>query len=95
MVDYTWNRGAMLVDLAWYRETFGDHQVDFFDLYLKEGRRPRGGAWHGWRRWGQNAVLFVVTRQTMLDEIVQSGCAASIAWPTPRSASSAWWPCWA
>jgi putative ABC transport system permease protein len=35
IVDYTWNRGAILVSREWYREEFKDHQVDIFDVYLK------------------------------------------------------------
>jgi putative ABC transport system permease protein len=35
VVDYTWNRGTILVSREWFRRTFRDHQVDIFDVYLK------------------------------------------------------------
>lgn len=37
VVDYTWNRGTILIDRGWFKEAFGDHQVDVFDLFLKPG----------------------------------------------------------
>ena len=35
--DYTWNRGAIIVDRAWFRKNFGDDQVDVYDIWLKPG----------------------------------------------------------
>ena len=37
VVDYSYNRGTVLVDYAWYSEEFADHQADVFDVYLKPG----------------------------------------------------------
>jgi putative ABC transport system permease protein len=39
VVDYTWNRGTIIVNRAWYRERFRDPLVDIADVYLK---RPGG-----------------------------------------------------
>jgi putative ABC transport system permease protein len=35
--DYTWNRGTIIVDRAWFREAFADDQVDVYDLWLRPG----------------------------------------------------------
>ena len=37
MVDYTWNRGTILVDRAWFSKVFGDDLVDIWDVYLRPG----------------------------------------------------------
>ena len=36
IVDYTWNRGTILVDRDWYCKEYPDRQVDIFDVYLKQ-----------------------------------------------------------
>jgi putative ABC transport system permease protein len=38
--DYTWNRGALIVDRSWFCKNFGDDQVDVYDLWLKPGVNP-------------------------------------------------------
>ncbi len=43
MVDYTWNRGTILVDRAWYRKVFGDDLVDIWDVYLRPDANPAAG----------------------------------------------------
>jgi putative ABC transport system permease protein len=35
--DYTWNRGSLIVDRAWFREKFDDVQVDVYDVWLRPG----------------------------------------------------------
>src|SRR5262249_30352143 len=40
VLDYTWNRGTIMVDRRWYRQAFADPQVDLWDLYLKPGSDP-------------------------------------------------------
>jgi putative ABC transport system permease protein len=67
IVDYTWNRGTVVVDRAWYAEEFGDTQVDVFDVYLKPGAdaaavqadlsRPDG--------WARKEAVFVATRDEL------------------------------
>jgi putative ABC transport system permease protein len=37
MVDYSWNRGAVLMDRAQFRKHFDDDLVDVFDVYLRPG----------------------------------------------------------
>ncbi len=44
VVDYTWNRGSILVDRRWYREQFRDRQVNVFDIYLKHPSRQTPGS---------------------------------------------------
>jgi putative ABC transport system permease protein len=34
-VDYTWNRGTVIVDREWYRREFRDDTVDVYDVFLK------------------------------------------------------------
>ena len=34
VLDYTWNRGTILVNRQWYREQFRDHQVNICDVYM-------------------------------------------------------------
>jgi putative ABC transport system permease protein len=38
--DYTWNRGTILVDRAWFRDRFADDQVDIYDVWLRPGADP-------------------------------------------------------
>jgi putative ABC transport system permease protein len=40
VVDYTWNRGTVVVDRGWYREHFADHRVDVLDVWLEPGTDP-------------------------------------------------------
>jgi putative ABC transport system permease protein len=40
ILDYTWNRGTILVDRTWYRRVFADPQVDILDVFLKPGADP-------------------------------------------------------
>jgi putative ABC transport system permease protein len=40
VVDYSWNRGALIMDLGRYRERFADPFVDLIDVYLKPGTDP-------------------------------------------------------
>jgi putative ABC transport system permease protein len=35
--DYTWNRGALIVDRSWFCKNYDDDQVDVYDLWLKPG----------------------------------------------------------
>jgi putative ABC transport system permease protein len=35
--DYTWNRGALIVDRAWFRSAYADQQVDVYDVWLRPG----------------------------------------------------------
>jgi hypothetical protein len=37
IVDYTWNRGTILVNREWYRKDFADQQIDILDVFLEPG----------------------------------------------------------
>ena len=71
VVDYTWQRGTLLVDRAWYAREFADDQVDVFEVYLRGGvdgeafqkELTKDGGWAG-----RNAV-FVARRQQLRDAI--------------------------
>ena len=43
VVDYSWNRGTIIVDRRWYREQYHDAQVNVFDIYLRPGSDARSG----------------------------------------------------
>jgi putative ABC transport system permease protein len=40
VLDYSWNRGSLIVDRAFYRQQFDDALVDAFDVFLKPGADP-------------------------------------------------------
>jgi putative ABC transport system permease protein len=69
MIDYTWNRGTILVDRSWYRQEFADSQVDIYDLFLREGAEANTVRQEIQERWGKNEALFVVTRQELNAEV--------------------------
>ncbi len=71
VVDYSYNRGIVLVDYAWYSEEFADDQVDVFDVYLKPGADARqvqaeltkpGG-------WAAKQAVFVERRDELRDAV--------------------------
>ncbi len=77
MVDYTWNRGTIMVDRSWFREKFRDNQVDVFDIYLRHenGEPPTEEARRREvidvlrQRLGQKEALHAVTRSTLRNDI--------------------------
>jgi putative ABC transport system permease protein len=71
VVDYTSNRGTLLVDRQWYAEEFSDNQVDVFDVYLRPGADARavqeeltqpGG-------WAARQAVFVERRDQLRDAV--------------------------
>lgn len=40
IVDYTWNRGTIIVNRDWFTREYRDHFVDIFDVYLKHPEQP-------------------------------------------------------
>jgi putative ABC transport system permease protein len=68
-IDYTWNRGTIIVDLAWYRKEFADKQVDIFDLFLKPGTDVESVRKQIVERYGASEALFVETRGAVNDDI--------------------------
>jgi putative ABC transport system permease protein len=62
VTDYTWPRGTILMDLAWYREQYSDKQVSVFDLFLAPGADVEAVRKEIVSRFGAADALFVVTR---------------------------------
>jgi putative ABC transport system permease protein len=69
VVDYSWNRGTIILDRAWFREEFSDTQVDVFDLFLKPGADVDAVRQDIMDRYGASEALFVVTRQFVHDDV--------------------------
>src|SRR5207245_2523819 len=69
MIDYTWNRGTILVDRGWYRQEFADSQVDIYDLFLRPDVDPLTVRQVIEKRWGKREALFVVTREELNTEV--------------------------
>jgi putative ABC transport system permease protein len=63
VVDYTWNRGTLLVDRAWYKEQFAESQVGLFDVYLQPGADREQVRQAILDRWKKRDALFVETRE--------------------------------
>jgi putative ABC transport system permease protein len=69
VVDYTWNRGILMVDRAWYKEAFGDGQVDLWDVYLKPHTDPEGVRRVLHQRYGASQALFAATRAELHQDV--------------------------
>jgi putative ABC transport system permease protein len=69
VVDYTWNRGTILIDRAWYRREFNDSLVDVFDVYLEPGADAQAVKGEIERRWGKQEAVFVMTRGEVNREV--------------------------
>jgi putative ABC transport system permease protein len=65
MVDYTWNRGTLLVDRAWFRSEFGDDLVDIWDVYLHPGSDAAAVCGEIETKWGRQDALYAATRADM------------------------------
>jgi putative ABC transport system permease protein len=62
VVDYTWNRGTVLVDRDWYASTFADNLVDVYDVYLRPGSDAAAVKKLIEDRWGKSEALYAETR---------------------------------
>jgi putative ABC transport system permease protein len=69
MLDYTWNRGTLMVDRRWYRDAFADNQVDLWDLYLEPGRDSGELCRLIQERWGPREALFAATRAELHEDV--------------------------
>jgi putative ABC transport system permease protein len=69
VVDYSWNRGVVFVDLGWYRSQFGDDLVDVFDLFLQPGADPEAVREAVLRRWGAEHALVALTRAELRQRV--------------------------
>jgi putative ABC transport system permease protein len=68
-VDYTWNRGTILIDRGWYRQAFEDDLVDVFDLFVHPGRDANQVRKAVEQRWGRQDILFTLTREEVNREV--------------------------
>jgi putative ABC transport system permease protein len=69
VLDYTWNRGTIIVDRRWYAREFGDTQVDLWDVYLGPGVDPEGVRGEIERRWRRSEALFAATRAELQEDV--------------------------
>jgi putative ABC transport system permease protein len=69
VVDYTWNRGTVVMNLPWYREKFGDSQVDIFDIFLKPGSDLAAVKATLKERFEKSEAVFVVDRPEVYREV--------------------------
>jgi putative ABC transport system permease protein len=65
MVDYTWNRGTILVDRDWFKKAFGDDLVDLWDVYLRPGADAAAVRDQIEAKWGRQECLYPATRKQM------------------------------
>jgi putative ABC transport system permease protein len=72
VVDYSWNRGTIIMDRDWYREEYSDNQVDVFDLFLKPGADLEGTRKELVDRYGATDAVFVATRPEVHREVQSS-----------------------
>jgi putative ABC transport system permease protein len=68
-VDYTWNRGTILVDRAWFKQAFGDDLVDIWDIYLRQNADPEAVREKIETRWGRQEAVYAATRKHMHETI--------------------------
>jgi putative ABC transport system permease protein len=69
VVDYTWNRGTIILDLAWFRKEFNDSQVDVYDLFLSPQADIQAVRKDIMDRYSASEALFVVTRKEVNDDV--------------------------
>jgi putative ABC transport system permease protein len=67
--DYTWNRGTILVNRAWFRERFGDPLVDLFHVYLRPGEDVKAVRDIITRKFGAKDSLATMTKAELRDDI--------------------------
>jgi putative ABC transport system permease protein len=72
VVDYTWNRGTIVVNMPWYREHFADEQVDIFDIFLREGADLAAVKQTLKDRFEKSEAVFVVDRPEVYQEVNSS-----------------------
>jgi putative ABC transport system permease protein len=71
IVDYSWNRGTIIVDRNWYRENYRDTQVNVFDVYLRPGCDGAAVQRTMKERWGKSDALAVVSRAETRDVLAR------------------------
>jgi putative ABC transport system permease protein len=69
LLDYTWNRGTILVDWPWFQEQFDDPAVDLIHIFVRSGV-PLEDARHVLTsKWGVRESLHVLTRAELRNGI--------------------------
>jgi putative ABC transport system permease protein len=62
VVDYSWNRGTVVLSRGWLRELYQDHQVDVLDIFLKPGVSKEAVRSEIEKRFGRTEAVFVTDR---------------------------------
>lgn len=70
VLDYSWNRGTVLVDREQYRKLFDDNLVDAYDVYLRPAADVATVRETISRRWGAEQSLVVMTRGELRQVII-------------------------
>lgn len=65
VVDYSWNRGTVVVDRRTYQDLFRDPLVDVFDVYYQADADP-AAIRKQVQEWGTGQALFVTSRAELL-----------------------------
>jgi putative ABC transport system permease protein len=69
VIDYTWNRGTVVMNLPWYVEQFSDEQVDIFDIFLRSDANPAVVKQTLKDRFEKSEAVFVVDRPEVYQEV--------------------------
>jgi putative ABC transport system permease protein len=69
VVDYTWNRGTLVLDRQQYVDAFQDAKVDSFDVYLKPGADVNAAREMIANRYAADLSLVVLTRDELRETI--------------------------
>jgi putative ABC transport system permease protein len=69
VVDYSWNRGTIIMDRDLYKRCFNDSLVDAFDVYVRPGKDPDAVRDAVTRLWGVEHSLVVMKRDELRQRI--------------------------
>jgi putative ABC transport system permease protein len=69
VVDYSWNRGTVIMDRLTYKKYFNDSQVDVYDVYVRPGRDPVAVREAIMRLWGVEHSLVILKREELRQRI--------------------------
>jgi putative ABC transport system permease protein len=65
VIDYSWNRGSIIMGRTRYRTLFQDDLVDIFDVFVRPGADPAAVRETVLRRWGAENALVVLERHEL------------------------------
>jgi putative ABC transport system permease protein len=69
VVDYSWNRGTIIMDRDLYKRCFHDPVVDAFDVYVQPGKDPDAVREAVQRLWGVEHSLVILKRDELRQRI--------------------------